>query len=77
MITIYALITKEKRFQIVFYRKTVEKLDEKINQFYYDKRAMKPKGNDFKKEDLLKNYLKAEMDKLIEDFKESLQEDDV
>jgi len=57
----YALITKNRTPDIIIMADTVEQLDRAIETFYQNKKGLQPKGSDFPKSELLKNYLRVKL----------------
>lgn len=57
---VYALKDK-KRFEFLCVSKTKEELDKKIQQFYWNRSGMRPKGTKFTMEDLMEDYIRAEV----------------
>lgn len=57
---VYALKDK-KRFEFLCVSKTKEELDKKIQQFYWNRSGMRPKGTKFTMEDLMEDYIRVEV----------------
>jgi hypothetical protein len=54
----YALITKQRVPHIIILSNTLKDFDQAIDTLYWNQHGLAPKGSNFTKEDLLKNYLK-------------------
>lgn len=55
----YGLMTRGTR--IVFIKSSLEDLDDRINDMYWNEKMQQPKGNNYTKEDFMKHYTKVKI----------------
>ena len=58
----FLALKSKSGFNFLCVSRTKEEFNKKVDQFYWDRKGMKPKGSEFSKEDLLLDYIEVLVD---------------